>query len=144
MGRISTIAFAIAARLEEIPELAGKVIVHQRSKIRSEFEMRMKKTRGKCVVIQRQRGRNRSSIEKKVRWQGVYTVSLFTVPLLTQKDAIDSDSLVDVIADKLQGWWPPNVPSNNVMFLHVGDLTFPEDDNYDVSTLIVEAPGSPK
>ncbi|WP_193211350.1 hypothetical protein [Luteolibacter marinus] len=51
MTRFRSIAEAIKARLEEIPEIAGRVIVYRRSDIESEFTKRMNKARGKAVVV---------------------------------------------------------------------------------------------
>ena len=140
MSRLRTIAFAMKNRLEEVPELKGKVVVFRRADIESQFETRMGKTRGRCVVIRLIRGKNTSPNKLKARFAGTYTVTLFTVPLLTQKDGEDADDLMQAIIDQLHGWWPDNVPSNGTIWCNTDSLTFPEDPAYDIASLLVEAP----
>lgn len=137
MSRLRTIAECMKDRLEEIPELAGKVVIYRRSDIESEFQKRMEKAKGKAVVIRLISGKNESQGKAKARFSGSYTVTLFTVPVLTQGDAKDADSLMDEITAKIQGWWPPSVPSNGTIYLQTGALTFPDDADYDVSNLTV-------
>jgi hypothetical protein len=140
MSRLRSIALAIQSRIEEIPELAKNVVVFRRSDIETEFEKRMGKTAGKVVIVRLISGKNTSPNKLKPRFSGSLTVSLFTVPLLTQKDAKDSDALMDEIATKLHGWWPDSVPSNGAIWLSADTLTFPQDALYDVSVLSVNAP----
>jgi hypothetical protein len=141
MTRFRTIAQAMKARIEEIPELAGKVVVYRRSDIESEFARRMNKTRGKAVVIRLLSAKNVTQ-GKSSYYAGRFSVTLFTVPLLTQKDAEDADDLMTAIEAKLQGWWPPAVSSNTVMWLQCGEVTYPDDDTFDVTQLTISAPGN--
>jgi len=143
MTRFRTIAQAMQARLEEIPSLAGKVVVYRRSDIESEFTRRMNKARGKAVVIRIISARNAKD-GKVSFYAGRYSVTLFTVPLLTQKDAEDADDLMTAIEAKLQGWWPTGVSSNKAMWLQCGDVTYPDDEAYDITQLTVSAPGNLK
>ena len=140
MSRLRTLAQAIKVRLEEISELAGNVVVYHRSNVETEFEKRMAKTRGKCAVIRLFRGKNQSRDKVKPRFRGLYSVTLFTVPVLTQKDAKDSDQLMEDIIGKLHGWWPSEVPSNGSIWCDCDSITYPEDSEYDVSVLTVETP----
>jgi hypothetical protein len=140
MSRLRTLAFAIKDRLEEIPELAGNVVVFRRADIETEFEKRMAKAKGRCVVVRLLRGKNASRDKLKPRMAGSYSVTLFSSPLLTQKEAKDSDALMEEIVAKLNGWWPPSVPSNGAIWCSCDTITFPEDADYDVSLLTVEAP----
>ena len=131
------------ARLEEIPELVGKVVVYRRSDIESEFKRRMDKTRGKSVVIRTLTAANVKD-GKSSFYAPVYSVTLFLVPLLTQKDVEAADDLTTAIEAKLQGWWPAAVPSNKAMWLQCGPIEFPDDDTYDVVRITVRAPGNLK
>lgn len=143
MTRFRTIAQAMKERLEEIPELAGKVVVYRRSSIESEFSRRMSKARGKAVVIRILSARNVKD-GKASFYAGTYTVTLFTVPLLTQKDVADADDLATAIEAKLQGWWPGDVSSNKAMWLQCGPIEYPDDDTYDATRITVRAPGNLK
>ncbi|MCW1885630.1 hypothetical protein OKA04_12900 [Luteolibacter flavescens] len=140
MSRLRTLAHAMKARIEEIPDLAGSVVVFHRSNVETEFEKRMAKTRGRCVVIRLIRGKNQTRDKVKPRFRGTYSVTLFTVPVLTQKDANNSDALMELIVGKLHGWWPAAVPSNGSIWLDCDSITYPEDTEYDVSVLTVETP----
>jgi hypothetical protein len=143
MIRFRTIAQAMQARLEEIPALTGKVVVYRRSDIESEFNRRMNKTRGKAVVIRILSARNMK--EGKVSFfAGKFSVTLFTVPTLTQKDAEDADDLMTAIEAKLQGWWPDGVASNKAMWLQCEGVEYPDDDAFDITRLTVSAPGNLK
>jgi len=141
MTRLRSIAEAMKTRLEEIEELAGKVVVFRKYDIESEFDKRMAKTRGKAVIVRLLGAKN---VQKKQSsfYTGTFSVTLFTAPLLTQKDVMDSDDLMTAIEAKLQGWWPTAVASNNVMWLQCDGVSYPEDPNYDVSLLTVQAPGN--
>ena len=143
MTRFRTIAQAIKARLEEIPELAGKVVVYRRSDIESEFEKRMNKTRGKAVVVRLMSSKNVSR-SKSSFYTGRYSVALFTVPLLTARDAKDADELMTEMEAKLHGWWPEGVSSNTTMWLHCEGTSYPDDPTYDVAVLTLSAPGNLK
>ena len=140
MSRLRTLAFAIKERLEEVPELAGKVVLFRRADIETEFEKRMAKSRGRCVVVRLIRGRNASRDKLKARFGGTFTVSLFSAPLLTQGEAKDADELMDEIVARLHGWWPDAVPSNGAMWCECDAISFPEDPDYDVAVLTVETP----
>ena len=131
------------ARLEEIPELAGKVVVYRRSDIESAFARRMNKGRGKAVVIRILSARNVKD-GKASYYVGKFSVALFTVPTLTQKDAEDADDLMTAIEAKLQGWWPPAVASNKVMWLQCDSVSYPDDEVFDVTLLTLSAPGNLK
>ncbi|WP_193214802.1 hypothetical protein [Luteolibacter marinus] len=143
MTRFRSISQAIKARLEEIPELAGKVVVYRRSDIESEFGKRMAKTRGKAVVVRLMSSKN-ASRSKSSFYTGRYSVALFTVPLLTAKDVKDADDLMSEMEAKLHGWWPPEVSSNTAMWLHCEGTTYPDDPTYDVAVLSLTAPGNLK
>lgn len=140
MSRLRTIGHAIIERLGEITELAGNVVFYSRANIESEFERRMMKAGGKCAVVRLISGDNQTPKKREARYSGAYSVTLFTVPVLTQNDAKDSDSLVNEVIDKLHGWWPPNVPSNGIIWLETGAMTFPDDPDYDVTNLVVNVP----
>ena len=142
MSRLRTLSLAIKERLEEIPEFAGKVVVFRRYDIESEFERRMAKARGSCVVVRLIRGTNTSRKKLKARFAGLFTVSIFTAPLLTRRDAKSADELIEEVAEKLHGWWPEDVPSNGAIWCECGTITYPEDVDYDVTTITVDAPGS--
>lgn len=147
MLRLRTIAHAMKARLEEIPELQGKVVVFFRKNIQSEFEKRMKKAAGKAVIIRTIRGKNTSGRSKSSFYVGNYAVDLVTVPLLTQKDIKDADDLMTAIEEKLQGWWPESVPSNRSMYITCDEVAFEgaagaDGSAYDVATLTLQAPGN--
>ena len=144
MSRLRTLSLAIKARLEEIPEFAGKVVVFRRYDIESEFERRMSKARGTCVVVRLIRGQNTSRSTLKARFAGFFTVSIFTAPLLTRKEAKSADDLIEEVAEKLQGWWPEDVPSNGAIWCQCGTITYPEDADYDVTMITVDAPGNTK
>lgn len=140
MSRLRTISDAIVTRLEEIPELAGRVILYRRSSIESEFERRSQKGSGKAVIVRLINGDNESEDKRTARYSGTISVTLFTIPTLTQGDAKEADELVNDIIGKLHGWWPDTVPSNGIIWLQCGALTFPDDAEYDVSNLIVKIP----
>ncbi|QJE95957.1 hypothetical protein [Luteolibacter luteus] len=147
MLRLRTIAHAMKSRLEEIPELQGKVVVFFRANVGTEFEKRMTKTRGRAVIIRLLTGQNTGGKAKTSFYVGNYAVDLFTVPLLTQKDIKDADDLMTEIEEKLQGWWPPEVPSNRSMYITCGSVTFEAATGrdgavYDVATLTAQAPGN--
>ena len=130
------------ARLEEIAELTGNVVVYRRSDIESQLETRMAKTKGKCVIIRLIKAKNESKSEASF-FTGDYTVSLFTVPLLTAEDAKDADDLIAEIEGKLNGWWPDSLASNSRMFLRSGDLAFLDAPEFDITQLTVKSPLSP-
>ena len=130
------------ARLEEIEELAGNVVVFRRADIESEFEKRMAKTRGRCVVIRVISARNESQTDTS-QFGGLFSVTRFSSPLLTQADAKDADDLMAEIEHKLNKWWPSSLPSNRRMLLKSSDLTFPEDPDYDVAQLTFRSPVVP-
>lgn len=143
MTRFRSIAQAMKARLEEIPELVGKVVLYRRSDIESEFGRRMNKTRGKAVVIRILSARNVKE-GKASFYAGKFSVTLFTVPLLTQKEAADADDLMTAIEAKLQGWWPDGVSSNKSMWLQGELVEYPDDDVFDITRLTLSAPGNLK
>lgn len=130
------------ARLEEIPELAGKVVVFRRADIESQFNARMGKTRGRCVVIRTVSAKNESKTDTS-QFVALYTVSLFTTPSLTQKDAKHADDLLAEIEHKLNKWWPASLPSNRRMMLRSGEITFPEAPDYDIAQLTFRSPPVP-
>lgn len=140
MSRLRTIAFAMKERLEEIEVLSGAVVVYQRKRIASEFETRMKKVQGKCVIIRLINARNQTKTKAKPRFAGNYTVSLFMEPALTKQEAQTADEIMEAIADKLQGWWPDSIPSNGLIWCEADAITFPDDPDYEVGVLAVQAP----
>lgn len=140
MSRLRSIALAIAGRIEEIPELAGKVVVWGRGDLESEFKKRAEQTMGRCVIVRLLDGKNTSKSKTIARMGGSYTVTLFAVPLLTQKDAMDSDALMDAIIDKIHGWWPPSIPSNGIIWCEVDTMDYPDHPSYEVSVLTIKAP----
>jgi len=140
MSRPKTIGFAIVERLEEIEELAGRVFYFQARTAESEFTKRMGKARGRAVVVRLVKATNISQTHREAFYGGSFTVSLFSSSLLTSKEAKDTDALMQEIANKLQGWWPGNVPSNGIMFCRCGDITFPDDPDFDVAVMPVDAP----
>jgi len=137
MSRPKTIGLAIVARLEEIEELAGNVVYFQAKTIADEFTRRMGKARGKCVIVRLLSAPQLAEGGRKVRRGGNFTVSLFCSPLLTAKDAKDSDALTQEIDEKLHGWWPEAVPSNGMDYLAAGDATFPDDPDFEVTVIPV-------
>jgi hypothetical protein len=147
MIRLRTIARAMKKRLEEIPELQGKVVVFFRASINTEFEKRMKKAAGRAVIIRMLGGRNTGGKSKSSFYVATYAVDLFTVPLLTQKDIKDADDLMTEIEEKLQGWWPEEVASNRSMYITCDGVNFEgvsgaDGASYDLATLTVQAPGN--
>lgn len=140
MSRLKSIAQAIKTRIEEIPELLGKVIVYDSSSVEAEFEKRMAMTKGKVVIVRLLIGTNTSKQKNKARFSGKYTVSLFTAPVLTAKDAKDSDALMEEIVELLHGWWPSTIPSSGAIWCSTDLLTFPDDPQFDVTVLTLEAP----
>lgn len=142
MTRLRSIALAIKSRLEEIPELAGSVVLFRRSDIESEFEKRMGKTSGRVAIIRVLDGKNTSS-SKSSFYVCTITVALFTVPVLTASDARDADDLMADIEQKLHGWWPATVPHNGAVWLTAESITFPHDDMFDVAVLTLKTPKTP-
>lgn len=140
MSRLRTIAHAIKERIEEIEEFYGSVVVFHRKNIVSEFESRMGKAKGKVVIVRLLDASNTSRGKTTARFSGKYTVSLIIEPALSRQDATDADLLIETIAEKLHGWWPETIPSNGLVWLDVSTITFPEDPNYDVSVLTLQAP----
>lgn len=140
MARLNSISHAIKARLEEIPDLAGKVVIFHRKSIKSEFESRMQKAKGMAVIVRLLDAENTSSEKVKPRFSGSYTVSIFRSPALTAKDAEESDEMIQAIADQLHGWWPESIPSNGLIWVDVTGITFPEDPDYEIAVLNIEAP----
>lgn len=137
MARLRTIAEAMKDRIETIPELAGMVVVFGRGDIESEFEKRMRKARGRCVVIRIYRAKNDGAKRRTGYYRATYTVTLFMAPLLTQKDVKAMEDLEAEIEHKIHGWWPPTVPHNGNARLEVDDITYPDDPDYAVSRLLV-------
>lgn len=140
MPRLRTIAIAIKDRIEEIEEFAGCVIVYHRKNIASEFEARMGKAKGKVVIVRLLDARNTSRNKPTARFSGKYTVSLVLEPALTRQASLDTDLLIETIAEKLHGWWPEAIPSNGLAWCDVDTITFPDDPDYDVSVLTLQAP----
>jgi hypothetical protein len=140
MSRLRSIAVAIAERLEEIPELSGKIVVWGRGDIESEIDKRMLKTGGLCVVVRLISGKQLSKGKTTARMGGSYTVTLLSVPVLTQKDIKDSDALMDSIISALHGWWPDSIPSNGVVWCEAEALSYPDVPQYDVTLLTLNAP----
>lgn len=126
-------------RLEEIPELAGNVVVYRRYDIESQFERRMTKTRGRCAIIRFTRAKNTGG-RKKSFYAGTFTVALFLAPLLNQREEKDADDFAADIDAKLHGWWPESIPSNGVMQLDIEDISFPDDPQYDVTLFVLKSP----
>jgi hypothetical protein len=139
MARLRTLAFEIKDRLEEIPELEGGVVVYRRADIESQFERRMAKTRGRCVIVRLLNAKNESKARTSA-YEASYTVTLFSKPTLTAKDAKDADDLTAEIEAKLHGWFPESLPSNRVMRFTAESLTFPDDPQYDVAVLTLRSP----
>jgi hypothetical protein len=140
MPRLRTIAHAIKERIEEIEELYGSVVVYHRKNIISEFESLMGKAKGKAVIVRLLDARNTSRAKTIARFSGKYTVSLILAPMLSRQDAVEADLLIETIAEKLHGWWPETIPSNGLVWLDVDSITFPDDPDYDVSVLTLQAP----
>lgn len=140
MSRLRSIALAIKDRLEEIDGLIGSVVVYQRKNIAREFEARMGKAKGKVVIIRLLDARNTSRNKATPRFSGKYTISVVIEPALTRQDAQDADLLIETIAEKLHGWWPETIPSNGIIWCDADTITFPEDPDYDVSVLTLQAP----
>jgi len=141
MPRLRTIALAIKDRLEEIDGLDGNVVVFHRKSIASEFESRMAKAKGLAVIVRLISGSNESRRKAVPRFSGNYTVSLVMVPALTKADVASADDLIEAIAEKLHGWWPESIPSNGIIYCDAASITFPEDPDYDVAVLTLDAPG---
>lgn len=140
MSRLNSITHAIKARLEEIPDLAGKVVIFHRKSIKSEFESRMQKAKGMAVIVRLLDADNTSREKVRPRFAGNFTVAVFRAPGLTLKDAEESDALIQSIADQLHGWWPESIPSNGLIWVDVTGITFPEDPDYEIAVLNIEAP----
>ena len=140
MSRLKSIAHAIKTRIEEIPELLGKVVVYDSSSVEAEFDQRMGKAKGKVVIVRLLTGTNTSKQKTKARFSGKYTVSLFTSPVLNAKDAKDNDALMDEIIELLHGWWPASIPSSGSIWCSTDLLTFPDDPQFDVTVLTLDAP----
>lgn len=130
------------ARLETIPELAGNVVVYRRSDIESQLESRMAKSKGKCVIVRLIAGKNESKSDASF-FTGKYTVSLFTVPILSANDAKDADDLLGEIEAKLNKWWPSDLPSNKRMFLKSEDIAFVDAPEFDIVQLTLKSPLAP-
>jgi|APGre2960657404_1045060.scaffolds.fasta_scaffold00544_7 hypothetical protein len=128
------------ARLEDqIPELADRVIVYRRHDIESQFEQRMAKSKGRCVVIRLISAKNTSKADASF-YEGNFTVSLFTVPLLTASDTKDADDLLAEIEAALNNWWPTTLKSNTRMKLKSGDITFRDENEFDIAQIIFTSP----
>lgn len=130
------------SRIETIPELSGNVVVYRSKDVESELKKRMAKTKGKCVIIRLITAKNESKTDKSA-FIGNYTVTLFTVPLLTAGDAKDADDLLAEIEDKLNNWWPENLKSNTRMSLKTGDIAFREEGDYDIAQIMIKSPLTP-
>lgn len=139
MARLRTLAYAMKGRIEEIPELAGQVVVYRRADIESQFESRMGKVSGRCVVIQLVNATNEGNRDTS-QFAATYNVSLWSVPLLNVRDAVKLDDLTAAIEDKINGWWPVDIPGNTRMCMRTVDLKFPEAAQYDVSALTFKTP----
>jgi hypothetical protein len=142
MLQVHTIAEAIKTRLLEIPELKGKVVAFHQPNIDAEVEGRLNKTGGLAVVIRLTSTVNASKSRKSSYYVGRYTVSLWTLKLLSPKDVTRFDALEAAIEAKLQGWWPANVPSNKVMWIQCDGHSYPENPIFHVSSLSISAPGN--
>ena len=140
MFRLNAIAFAIKKRLEESPELKGKVVVLSEIDIESKFRIRMEKMGGACVVVRLLEGKNFSRNKLKVRFAGAYTVTLFMSKFSNQSEVALADRLLEEIPTKIHGWWPDEIPSNGVMYCDIENVKFPEDTPYYVAVLTVYAP----
>lgn len=140
MSRLRSIALAIKDRLEEIESLAGKVVVYHRKNIASEFDARMGKAKGKVVIIRLVSGKNTTRGKLIPRFAGNFTISLVMEPALTKQDAQDEDLIIEAIAAQLHGWWPASIPSNGAIWCDADSITFPDDPDYDVSVLTLQAP----
>lgn len=140
MSRLRSIALAIKDRLEEVEALKGSVVVYHRKNIASEFEMRMKKVKGMAVIIRLINGKNQTRGKINPRFAGNYTVSVFREPALTKQDAESEDLLIEQIAAQLHGWWPDSIPSNGMIYVDTDAINFPDDPDYDVSVLTLQAP----
>ena len=127
-------------RLEDqIPELVDRVIVFRRYDIESQFEQKMAKTKGRCVVIRLISAKNTSKSDASF-YEGNYTVSLFTVPTLTATEAKDADDLLAEIEAALNNWWPPTLKSNDRMKLKSGDISFRDETEFDIAQIIFTSP----
>jgi hypothetical protein len=131
---------AIKERLEEIPTLAGSVVVYHRKNIASEFDARMGKAKGKVVIVRLISGKNQTRGKLLPRFAGNFTISLILEPALTKQDLQDVDLIIEQIASKLHGWWPDSIPSNGMIWVDADAITFPDDPDYDVSVLTLQAP----
>lgn len=140
MSRLRSIALAIKDRIEEIDALHGSVIVYHRKNIASEFELRMGKAKGKAVIVRLIDGKNTSRHKTTPRFSGKYTVTLVMEPALARQDAQDADLIIEAIAEQLHGWWPEHIPSNGIIWCDADTITFPEDPDYDISVLTLQAP----
>lgn len=126
MTRFRTIAEEIKKRIEaKVPELAGLVILHYGNSTEAEFDKRMGMTKGKCVIVRLIRERRASPGNKTALYVGVYTVTLFTIPVLTAKDPAKYDDLMSATKEALQGWWPEGVTSPTTWFLDCLDVEHP-------------------
>ena len=142
MSRLRSITLAIKDRIEEINGLAGSVVVYHRKNIASEFDARMGKAKGMVVIVRLLGGKNRTRGKVIPRFSGNITVSLFMEPALTRQDAQEEDLIIEKIAEKLHGWWPESIPSNGRIWVDADTITFPDDPDYDVSVLTLQAPRS--
>lgn len=141
MSRLISLSLAIKDRLETIPGLEDCVVVFTRKNIASEFTKRMGTIKGKIVIVRLISARNVSKQKLIARYSGTYSVSLIMEPALTELDAQSTDLIIEAIADSLHGYWPESIPSPTGLFwMEAGDITFPEDPDYQVAVLTVTAP----
>ena len=141
MSRLFSIAFAMKARIEvQVPALAGAVIVMRQNDVETEFVGKMAKAKGLAVLIRLTGGKNSNRRHTKPNFAGTFTVTLFSSPLLTAKDAAKADDLIEAVWTALHGWWPESIPSNGLVWGDCLSVDFPDAPDYHVSRLTVESP----
>jgi len=140
MSRLFTIAYAMRDRIEALPGLAGCVVVDRQNDLEAEFGTKLVKSKGKAVVIRLVSAKNPNRTHTKPSFAGTFTVTLFCSPLLTAKDAVAADDLMESIWTALHGWWPPNIPSNGLLYCDCQSVEYSDAPNFSVSRLTVESP----
>jgi len=140
MARIKTLPAAIKARIEEIRELKGKVVIFKSASVEADFNSRMGKVGGKVAIIRVTGGKNETS-GKKSAFACNVSISLFTVPTL--KAEKDCETLMTEIEAKLHGWWPESVAHNTAVYLRSDTISFPDNPTYDIAVLTLKTPPTP-
>lgn len=140
MSRLLSISYAIKDRLETIPGLEDCVVIYTHKNFESEFNQKMNKVKGKCVLVDLLSARNTSKEKLRARYSGVFAVSLFIEPALNAVDAQATDLIIEAIAASLHGYWPASIPTNGLEFFECGDISFPDNQQYQVALIEVIAP----